>query len=122
MILATDRALEDLGDKVSDSDKKEAEELKEDLKKALEGFDYTNIYKEQERDIILNRNFLVASETNILNSIEENIATKESLSLDDKQTDSPQIDENQNMNNSNDKEKFAKYKENKTLKISEHFP
>lgn len=54
----------------------------------FDGFDWdqsrNKVYKEQERDIILNRNFLVASEANVLKNIEETIARKESLSLDDK--------------------------------------
>ena len=49
MILATERALEDLGDKVSEDDKKEAEELKEDLKKALEGSDIDEIKEKTEK-------------------------------------------------------------------------
>jgi len=39
MIFATEKALKDLGDKVDDKDKKEAEEKMGDLKKALEGSD-----------------------------------------------------------------------------------
>ena len=43
MILATNRALEDLGDKVSDSDKEEANKLKEELEEALKGSDIDDI-------------------------------------------------------------------------------
>ena len=43
MIFATEKALKDLGDKVDDADKKEAEEKMEDLKKALEGTDIEDI-------------------------------------------------------------------------------
>ncbi len=43
IIFATEKALKDLGDKVSDSDKKEAEEKIEELKKALEGNDIEEI-------------------------------------------------------------------------------
>jgi molecular chaperone DnaK len=42
-ILATERSLKDLGDKVSADDKKEAEEKTADLKKALEGKDIEEI-------------------------------------------------------------------------------
>ena len=42
-IFATEKALKDLGDKVSESDKKEAEEMIADLKKALEGDDIDDI-------------------------------------------------------------------------------
>ena len=43
VILMTEKALKDLGDKVSDSDKKEAEKLIEKTKKALEGDDLDKI-------------------------------------------------------------------------------
>ena len=43
VILMTEKALKDLGDKVSDSDKKEAEKLIEKTKKALEGGDLDKI-------------------------------------------------------------------------------
>jgi len=43
MIFATEKALKDLGDKVSEADKKEAEEKIEDLKKSLEGSDIEEI-------------------------------------------------------------------------------
>jgi len=43
MIFATEKALKDLGDKVDDKDKKEAEEKMGDLKKALEGSDIEEI-------------------------------------------------------------------------------
>ena len=49
MILATDRALEDLGDKVSEDDKKEALELKEELEKALKGDDIDEIKEKTEK-------------------------------------------------------------------------
>ncbi len=39
----TEKAIKDLGDKVSDSDKKEAEDLISDTKKALEGEDAEEI-------------------------------------------------------------------------------
>jgi len=48
MILATDRALEDLGDKVSDSDKEEATKLKEELEEALKGEDIEAIKEKTE--------------------------------------------------------------------------
>jgi len=48
MILATDRALEDLGDKVSDSDKEEATKLKEELEEALKGSDIDEIKEKTE--------------------------------------------------------------------------
>ena len=43
MIFATEKALKDLGDKVEESDKKEAEDKMADLKKALEGSDIEEI-------------------------------------------------------------------------------
>ena len=49
MILATDRALEDLGDKVSEDDKKEALELKEELEEALKGDDIDEIKEKTEK-------------------------------------------------------------------------
>ncbi len=49
MILSTERALEDLGDKVSEDDKKEAESLKEDLKKALKDGDVEEIKEKTEK-------------------------------------------------------------------------
>ncbi|MBE6155850.1 MAG: molecular chaperone DnaK [Firmicutes bacterium] len=49
MILATDRALEDLGDKVSDSDKEEATKLKEELEEALKGNDIDEIKEKTEK-------------------------------------------------------------------------
>ena len=45
VIFMTEKALKDLGDKVSDKDKKEAEELIEKTKKALEGEDLEEIKK-----------------------------------------------------------------------------
>ena len=49
MILATERALEDLGDKVSEDDKKEATELKEELEDALKGSDIDEIKDKTEK-------------------------------------------------------------------------
>ena len=49
MILATDRALEDLGDKVSEKDKEEALKLKEDLEEALKGDDIDEIKDKTEK-------------------------------------------------------------------------
>ena len=49
MILATERALEDLGDKVSDDDKEEATKLKEDLQEALKGDDIDEIKEKTEK-------------------------------------------------------------------------
>ncbi|MBQ6841010.1 MAG: molecular chaperone DnaK [Bacilli bacterium] len=49
MILATDRALEDLGDKVSDDDKEEATKLKEELEEALKGDDIEEIKEKTEK-------------------------------------------------------------------------
>ncbi len=48
-IFATEKAIKDLGDKVSDKDKKKAEELIEDLKKALEKDDVEDIKKKTEK-------------------------------------------------------------------------
>ena len=48
MILATDRALEDLGDKVDEKDKEEALKLKEELQEALKGNDIDDIKKKTE--------------------------------------------------------------------------
>ena len=49
MILATDRALEDLGDKVDESDKEEALKLKEELEEALKGDDIDDIKDKTEK-------------------------------------------------------------------------
>ncbi len=49
MILATDRALEDLGDKVDEKDKEEALKLKEDLEEALKGDDIDEIKDKTEK-------------------------------------------------------------------------
>lgn len=43
MIFATEKAIKDLGDKVEENDKKEAEEKLEELKKAMEGTDSEEI-------------------------------------------------------------------------------
>lgn len=45
----TEKAIKDLGDKVSDSDKKEAEDLISDTKKALEGEDAEAINKAKDK-------------------------------------------------------------------------
>ena len=49
MIFQTEKALKDLGDKVSKSEKEEAEELIADLKKELEGEDYEEIKSKTEK-------------------------------------------------------------------------
>ena len=49
MIFQTEKALKDLGDKVSKSEKEEAEELIADLKKELEGDDYDEIKSKTEK-------------------------------------------------------------------------
>jgi len=49
MIFQTEKALKDLGDKVSKSEKEEAEELISDLKKELEGDDYDEIKTKTEK-------------------------------------------------------------------------
>ena len=49
MIFQTEKAIKDLGDKVDDKDKKEAEEKIEDLKKALEGSDVDEIKEKTEK-------------------------------------------------------------------------
>ena len=49
MIFQTEKALKDLGDKVSKSEKEEAEELIADLKKELEGEDYEEIKAKTEK-------------------------------------------------------------------------
>ena len=49
MIFQTEKALKDLGDKVSKSEKEEAEELISDLKKELEGDDYDEIKSKTEK-------------------------------------------------------------------------
>jgi len=48
MIFATEKALKDLGEKVSDSEKEEAEKLIEELKEALKGTDIEDIKKKKE--------------------------------------------------------------------------
>ena len=48
IIFATQKALKDLGDKVSEDDKKKAEDLMADLKKSLEGSDVDDIKKKTE--------------------------------------------------------------------------
>ncbi len=48
IIFATEKAIKDLGDKVSDEDKKEAEEKIADLKKALEDNDFDEIKEKKE--------------------------------------------------------------------------
>ena len=49
VIFMTEKAIKDLGDKVSDSDKKEAEDLINDTKKALEGEDAEAINKAKDK-------------------------------------------------------------------------
>ena len=48
VIFMTEKAIKDLGDKVTDKDKKEAEELIEKTKKALEGEDLEEIKKSKD--------------------------------------------------------------------------
>src|SRR5690625_108777 len=48
LIFTTDKTIKDLGDKVSDDEKKKAEEAKEDLKKALESDDLDDIKEKKE--------------------------------------------------------------------------
>lgn len=48
MIFSTEKALEDLGDKVEEKDKEKAEELVKDLKKAMEGTDIDEIKSKTE--------------------------------------------------------------------------
>jgi len=48
MIFQTEKAIKDLGDKVEEKDKKEAEEKMEDLKKAIESNDVEDIKKKKE--------------------------------------------------------------------------
>ena len=48
MVFSTEKALEDLGDKVNEDDKKKAEDLVSELKKALEGTDIDEIKKKTE--------------------------------------------------------------------------
>ena len=48
MIFATEKAIKDLGDKVSEDDKKEAETKMEELKKAMKGTDSDDIKKKTE--------------------------------------------------------------------------
>lgn len=48
MIFSTEKAIKDLGDKVDEKDKNEAEEKIADLKKALEGSDNDDIKKKTE--------------------------------------------------------------------------
>ena len=49
MIFQTEKAIKDLGDKVEEKDKKDAEEKIEDLKKALEGKDVDEIKTKTEK-------------------------------------------------------------------------
>ena len=49
VIFMTEKAIKDLGDKISDSDKKEAEDLISDTKKALEGEDAEAINKAKDK-------------------------------------------------------------------------
>jgi len=49
MIFQTEKAIKDLGDKVSEKEKEEAEELISDLKKELEGDDYDEIKTKTEK-------------------------------------------------------------------------
>ena len=49
MVFQTEKAIKDLGDKVSDKEKEEAEDLIKDLKKALEDGDIDEIKKEKEK-------------------------------------------------------------------------
>ena len=49
IVFMTEKALKDLGDKVSDSDKKEAEELMDETKKAIETEDVEKINKAKDK-------------------------------------------------------------------------
>ena len=73
VIFMTEKALRDLGDKVSDKDKKEAEELIEKTKKALEGEDLDKI-KDAKDELLKKANELA---TKVYEEAAKNNASKE---------------------------------------------
>ncbi len=80
MILATDRALEDLGDKVDEKDKDEALKLKEELEEALKGDDIDEIKEKTEK---LNKKAMELAAKVYEQGAKEKAESKEEKSKDD---------------------------------------
>ena len=70
-IFQTEKAIKDLGDKVSDDDKKDAESKIEELKKALEGSDIETIEKKttELKDVAMKMSSKVYEEINKANAV-----------------------------------------------------
>ena len=90
-IFQTEKAIKDLGDKVSDDDKKEAESKIEDLKKALEGSDVEDIEKKTNdlKDVAMKMSSKVYEEINKANAAASNESSdaKEEDKKEDKKDD-----------------------------------
>ena len=86
----TEKALKDLGEKVSDKDKKEAEELIEKTKKALEGEDLEEIKKAKD-NLLTKANELA---TKVYEEAAKNNQTEESSTeaKEDKKTNDDVVD------------------------------
>ena len=83
VIFMTEKALKDLGDKVSDKDKKEAEELIEKTKKAIEGEDLDKI-KEAKDELLKKANELATKVYE--EAAKQNKTTEEENTTEEKET------------------------------------
>ncbi len=97
MIFATEKAIKDLGDKVEENDKKEAEEKLEELKKAMEGTDSEEI----------------KAKTESLNEIAMKLATKvyEEAAKNNQATEEVTEEEDNKKSNKKDDVQEANYEE-----------
>ena len=92
VIFMTEKALKDLGDKVSDKDKKEAEELIEKTKKALEGEDLDKI-KDAKDELLKKANELATKVYEEAAKQNQNTeGTSESSEEEDKKNDDDVVD------------------------------
>ena len=88
-IFQTEKAIKDLGDKVSDDDKKDAESKIEELKKALEGSDVEEIEKKttELKDVAMKMSSKVYEEINKANAAASNSSDNNQGKEEDKKDD-----------------------------------
>ena len=88
-IFQTEKAIKDLGDKVSSDDKKESEEKIEELKKALEGSDVEEIEKKttELKDVAMKMSSKVYEEINKANAAASNETADAKEEKEDKKDD-----------------------------------
>ena len=82
----TEKAIKDLGDKISDSDKKEAEELIEKTKKAMEGED-AKVITEAKDKLLEKANALATKVYESAAKESQNTNTEDSTKEEDKKDD-----------------------------------